>query len=520
MGSRENRRKKSKLAEENIRGAEKKKDRNRLMWFGSLVLLILIVVTFVGAPVITNLGSSERIIFGTYNGKPIEFKPGNYFARQRDFIANQIQNDGQDENVEWQIYQVWKEAYDRTVIHTALLDMADSSGMTVTEEKLDLAIVEEGPYTVNGEFNERLYNAASNAEKQADRKFMLESILSGQVRQDLLTPIIPKAEIEFIKSMASVERKFRYITYTFSEYPSDEVMAYGQENRDTFRTMGLSRITIKSGEDDGKTILTRLQDDPSLFGELARTHSEDAYADRGGEMGAVRFYSAESFFKNTEDTEYVFSLEEGEISRLIDAPAGWTIYRCDSAAEYPDFSSEEEIAEIRSYMNRFERGRIEDHLYAAAEDFITDAGSNGFESAALIRGKLYKETDSFPVNYGNLSFQFYGTEYPVFQGITVNGSPSQELRGAESNVFFLKEIHSLEEQELSSPLILDNGLVVMQCTGVIEVPEEELQSVEMFYPVAAQYWYEQDMSRTVLASGVFEDNFNSEFSRLFLNQQQ
>ncbi len=489
------------------------------MWFGSLVLLILIVVTFVGAPVITRISKSNRIIFGTYKGKPIEFKPGNYFSRQRDYIADQVQESAQGENLEWQIYQVWKQAYDQTVVHTALLEMAESCGMVITDEKLDLTIVEEGPYTVNGEFNERLYKNASNAEKQADREYMLESIIAGQVRQDILTPLIPRAETEFIKDMASTERAFRFISYNFSEYPAGKVEEYGRENRDLFRIMNLSRITIKSGKQDAETILQRLRDDPTLFGELAGTQSQDAFAEKGGEMGIVSYYNAESFFKDTEDAEYIFGLDEGEISRLIDAPSGWAIYRCDSEAEYPDFSSSETIAEVRAYMNRFERGLIEDYFYNSAEDFIQDAVSSGFESAALSRGKLYKETDPFPVNYGNLSFRFYGTSYPVFQGITVDGSPSEELRGAETNRYFLSEIHSLNTGEISSPLILDDSVVVVQCTEVRYVPEEELQMIDMFYPAAVQYWYEEDLTRIVLNSEAFEDNFNAEFTRLFLNQE-
>ena len=266
MGSRENRRRKSRISEENIRSAEKKKSGNRLMWFGSLILLVLIVVTFVGAPVITRFSKSNRIIFGTYNGTPIEFKAGNYFSRQRDYIANQMENSGQSDNIEWQIYQVWKQAYDRTVVHTALLDMAESSNMTVTDDRLDRAIVENGPYTVDGEFNERLYNSTSNAEKQADRTFMLESILSGQVRQDLLTPSLSDAEIGFIKSMASTERQFRFISFSFADFPESSIREYAEENAEKFRSMSLSRITIKSDMKDAQTLLSRLRDDPTLFG--------------------------------------------------------------------------------------------------------------------------------------------------------------------------------------------------------------------------------------------------------------
>ncbi|MBN2049496.1 MAG: peptidylprolyl isomerase [Spirochaetales bacterium] len=521
MGSRENRRRKSKLAEDNIRSVEKKKSSNKLMWFGSLILLVLIVVTFIGAPLLTQFSSSERIIFGTYKGKSIEYKAGNYFSKQRDYLADQIQDSERDyENIEWQIYQIWKEAYDRTVLHTALLELSESSEMLITDEQLDRMIVEQGPYLVDGEFSERLYNNTSNAEKQTNRSFMLESVKADLVRQDLLTPVISDAEADFIKSMASVERKFRFITFPFSEFPKDRIAAYGEENRDLFRKISLSRITIKSDKKAAETVYQQLQQDPLLFGDLARSHSEDAYAEKGGEMGSIRYYSALSMFSESSDVDYIFDLQPGEVSKIIEGPSGFMIYRCDIAAGYADLTSELEIQEVRNYMERFERGIIEDYFLQAGEDFLSEAETNGFESAALLRGKLYKETDYFPVNYGNLAFQFYGTAYPVFQSITVNGEINQLFQSAARDLFFLSAIHSLNEGEYSEPLILDDNIVIMECTGVKTVPDEELEMLTMVYPAAVQYWYDQDFTRLVFQSEDFEDNFNQEFTRIFLSQEQ
>jgi hypothetical protein len=106
------------------------------------------------------------------------------------------------------------------------------------------------------------------------------------VVQDLLFSIKTSgAEKSFMLAMASPERSFRYVAFPFNAFPDDQYRAFGLENAHLFTRMKLSRITIRSGERDAKAIRDRILADPSAFEESARSHSQDGFADKGGEMG-------------------------------------------------------------------------------------------------------------------------------------------------------------------------------------------------------------------------------------------
>lgn len=65
---------------------------------------------------------------------------------------------------------------------------------------------------------------------------------------------------------------------------------------------------------------TQVNQDPSLFESLARTHSEDAFAARGGEVGAVAKGRLEPTYENI-----AFSLEPGELSPAFETDAGFYV---------------------------------------------------------------------------------------------------------------------------------------------------------------------------------------------------
>ena len=83
MPSREIRRVNQKKTAEKAPSGEEKKKKKSFLYIFSLVLLVLIIVTFIGVPVVGNAGRSQgRVIFGTFAGKNIEFIYGNFFSNQ------------------------------------------------------------------------------------------------------------------------------------------------------------------------------------------------------------------------------------------------------------------------------------------------------------------------------------------------------------------------------------------------------------------------------------------------------
>ncbi len=95
MSSRELRRASQKKGENVSETMEKRRESHPFLYGFSVVVLVVVVVTFVlagpGGPLSRGgAGSNGSIVFGSYNGHEISYYPGSYFAQQRDAIANQI----------------------------------------------------------------------------------------------------------------------------------------------------------------------------------------------------------------------------------------------------------------------------------------------------------------------------------------------------------------------------------------------------------------------------------------------
>ena len=176
----------------------------KALYIFSIIILVIIVVTFVGAPVVGKLEGPGRIIFGYYKDKPIEYVPGNYFSRQRDLLAEQLRSQGdQNSSFDAQVYQVWRGAYDRTVFHTALVKMMEESGYSVSENLVDESLASYPAFMENGEFSVKRYQQTPASERYLIRKSVRESLLFQGYLQDLGTIPISTQEIQFLKSCFS-----------------------------------------------------------------------------------------------------------------------------------------------------------------------------------------------------------------------------------------------------------------------------------------------------------------------------
>ena len=112
--------------------AQKKREMHPFLYAFSVVVLVIIVVTFILAPATRGTGGRSSFIFGYYKGKPIEYVPDNYFSRRKDAVADQLRQSGDQGDVAAKAYQVWRTAFDQTVLHTAILTEAEAGGLWIT----------------------------------------------------------------------------------------------------------------------------------------------------------------------------------------------------------------------------------------------------------------------------------------------------------------------------------------------------------------------------------------------------
>jgi hypothetical protein len=497
-----------KASEQNT--VEKKKTQHPMMWIFSLIILVIIVVAFVIAPALGGRsGQSARLIFGYYNGEAIEFLPGSYFERQRDAYAEQLQNmgDQNSDNYQWQALQVWKGAYDATVVHTAILQQAERSGLHISGQELDRTIAKYGPYQKNGKFSAEVYRQTPNAEKVATRELFEENLIHERWVNDLMDIPSSSGEKKFFANLATPERQFQYVGYSLSDYPEVAVRSYVESKPDRFRRMKLSRISLTLDEKEARNIYSQLQETPDRFEELAQNHSSDENAEKGGDMGWVRYYELLQAFEESDKADMVFSLGRGEISDLIETSYGWVIYRCDEPAVAPDLENPEEIDAVRSYLIQNERGLVEDYFIDRAKTFIEAAKKSGFGIAARQNDLEAITTNYFPINYGG-SFFLKTIE-------SENGSAL--LSNAQSNERVLKDLFSLEEKGITEPFVLGNSIVVAQLLDEREAPEEELRQIESYFPYIVATFRNQEIRNHFLQSDKLEDNFMQVFARYFMN---
>lgn len=482
--------------------AEKRKETHPFLYAFSIVILIVIAVTFLGGPALSRAGGSGRIIFGYYKGKPIEFFPGNFFSQRKDIIADQLRKGGEQDDLQVQAYQVWRTAFDQTVLHTAILTEADESGVWISEDKLDDTLITSGPYAIDGEFSEERYKATPSTERMAYRKLYREQLIHEQYIEDIFQAKRESAgEKQFLASMVDEQRRFSLVSFPFEDYPKEEIEAFAQQNQERFRRIKLSRILIKSNEREAGEIRNKLIDRTGSFEELARAHSKDIYAEKGGEMGWRYYYDLEADFEDSEPVETIFQLQETEISPVLESRFGWIIYRCDTPALEPDFNLEETVQIVRNYMMRYEKGMIEDYVLSQAESFRERVDDVGFLGATLETDYSVGLTDYFPLNY-----QSYYFLSPV-------RSPQEQVNlsaAAFSEDFFIQAF-SLAPGEVSSPILLDDQVIVLRLEDIREPPQREMELLDDYHTYYAQQSSEQDLQNALLNPDYIQDDFDRTF---------
>ncbi len=504
---------KQKISNENIIAIEKKHKAHPVMWIISIVILVVIVVTFIGAPIAGKNNSGRNLVFGSYDGVDIAYNVGSYFYEQVNSIAENYRDQLNSSNAYFIQFQVWRTAYDNAVYRAAAIKEAKNSGVRISGNAVDEAIVQYGPYMENGEFSENMYAQSSNTEKKSVRDRFSDDLYYSRFAADLTSDAVNNNEADFLKALAETVKKFRYTVFPFSDFPTEEIAKYGSENPELFQTIMLSKITVNSSKKDAEQIYNKLLETPDMFSDLAKNQSSDAFAEKGGEMGSRYYYDMKNLIGDDESLKTIFSLKTGEISTVIDDDNSWVIYRCDKAPVFADMDKDSDIAVVKSYMELYAKGEIEDYLVAKADNFVDFAKTEGFEKAAADYAFSIYETNEFPVIYGNPSISYYGQNIPIFTQLE-SDSPA-DFSGAAVNEFFLKSIDGLSLNDITDAIILDDSVVVFQLVDEKKQEGEQLESIPSMVTYASQNWLSTEFRDIVFQSDKFKDNFAKTFSSVF-----
>ena len=502
----------------NASGKEKGSKSN-FIYIGTIIILVITIVAFVFMPSGNTGGSNGTTFdFGSYNGKHITSAQGGYLVKQVSIVNDALRQQGlSEQNYQLYAYQVWRQAFERTVYHYGVLDAVKQAGGAVTENFIDDQMADDPSFQENGKFSPKLYRETPNATKLSLRDDIRDNSLAALYTNEVNAMAPSSQEIAFLKDMAKETRTIAFAALPLSAYPESEVASWAAANAKLFSHLKLARVSVAKSQADAEKLLKQVKAGTVSFEDAAKKNSADAYAEKGGSMGAKYYYEIMADIEKKEDVDSLAALKAGEYSGVLKTLSGsWVFFKAEADATPADMADPVVLKDARAYMLRFERGLLEDWASAQGET-LSATPSADFEKACKAAGLEVKESGPFPLNYGDIDFVAYGQRIPLMRKIDSAAAP--ELAEASGNEAFLAAVFSLAPGAVSKPIVLGDNIVVVKVKEAGAASEEDLASLSLYYPYFFQQKTSYEMNSIFLKSPLLKDNFMNVFFKYFMPKQ-
>jgi hypothetical protein len=482
-------------------------------FIGTMLILLIVIVAFVLVPAVPGVGGAgaERS-FGSYSKTPITLVPGNYFARQvqgYEELYRYYYGDSYDAGNIFQTYQMWRSAFEDTVIHLAKLEEMKKVGYAAPVEVVNREIARLPQFQENGRFSSLKYRQMDKMAQRVLFREVQESLAETRYTNDVVNTLpVSSNEAAFMSRMASPQRLFDMALFSLYDYPETELTAYVASNTALFRVVHLSQITINSNEREANQILATVRDGSSSFEDAAKNHSQDSYAETGGDMGIKMAYELTSLIPGEADRETLLSLPRGGVSPLIKLDSGWAFFRAEEEPREPDMSDTTLNARVRLYMMEFERGRIEDWYVDRANELAASINALGFDEA-LAEAELEKTSfGPVPLNYGDVGL--FTTLSSLSDAAAISAAVS-----ADQN--FWQTAFSTPIAAPSRPIVIGTYVAVLYPVSETALDETSIESIESSY---SSYWIGNTMNQALRSSFLTSDKLDDQFSTAYFQYFQ
>ena len=524
--------KKKNLAEQESGFSElaKRFKEHPFIFTGTIILLVFIIIAFVFVPTLPSFQQDkEGLVFGYYNGKAIT--QNSYFNSVLQETASMMNFDLQgDYGINSTVaMQVWYQAFVRTFIHMATLDEMKKTGYVVPSREIDRLVASRPEFQEDGLFSSVKYNSIGKSRQQALWRNTEEEFITNKFLNDFMGLKISNAEKDFIGAMAYPERTFDLVSLPRSSYPDSELIAFAAANQGLFKNIHLSRITMNS-EKEARQLLESIQNGKIAFEDAARNHSTDYDKDKGGDMGRLMAYEIFTEILEESDRDEVTSLRSGGISSLLKAPNdSWIFFRAEENPYTADMTQEDALYKVRSYMERFEGGRIENWLVSIIEEMTAASRQQDMLLSEYIASLQEQLNDESPIrlraladatlnsvgpislNYNNMGGTMSERGLQLFTN-TLSSELHPELSGAASNEVFWRNAFLTPLNTPSSPFTLGYSIIVLTPTEENHGDDESILNIANFYQWGFMYnAIGADVNGAFMESSNFENNFYEVF---------
>lgn len=509
---------------------------NSLIKFGSYAILIILIVTFVGAPILSNSGSNgANLKFGKYASYEITYESNNYFGQSVQELIEQYSSQFSKDNTNFFISTAWRQGFDKTVLHYALLDNAKISKYEPSKESILDIIATYPSLQTDGEFDIKLYNTVSDSTKKKMFEFQKEVSTSSKIYEDIIDiTYVNSKEMDFLEKLNNNRRAFNYVRFSKLEIQDQDFLKeYGIKNKDKFKKIEFKSITVET-ESEAQTIYDRIINQETTFEESVSAFSIDSAKENNGERGSLYAYQIENDdgevalnilqeLQNTEDISEVVAISSGNFA----------IYSLLSEIIEPDFNIlnviNEQILEsdkdtphidsllddIQDYLNTHEPAIVEDKILNISEEFILEANKTDFISVADNFALEVGTIPLAPLNVDNISI--------LDSMISEDGPGISQLVSEQdilSDLFILESI-----DDISKPYIVSDYVYVFQLTNIVNSATAKNNDTTIYendYKNQVNMFI-QDTNTQLIRKAVIEehkltDNFNKSFQTIYDSQ--
>lgn len=487
--------------------------KNTAYTIGSLIILLICAFVFVILPVFTGGAGAQQgdtPVFGKYNGKEIRYEAGSDFQDYVQQYGQMFQQYGQQMDSST-YYYIFNYAFDSTVLKFAYTDYVNKSGYKVSDAAVKREMI---PYfsDANGKYSDKLYRQAPDSEKLSLQNQIAKSLVAQRYYDDnfgsqtqsfggqaLFGMKESTSELDFLAAYGNKKRGFKMAVFPLKDFPTEEKVKFGKANAAKFNLFDMSVITVEDKSTASK-VAKRIANGEITFEDAVTEYSEKNFSNTEGKLNNKYQYQIENILNDKADLAKISDLSTGSVSDVIQTTIGYSIFKADGNKTTPDFDDESTISSVSSYISNYEATVIEDYFSAKAKDFTTAAMNTSFDAACESLNINNVDVAPFPLNYGSVAIS------------TSVDTSIEGLNGADTNENFLTTAFSLKMNEISSPIVMNNNIVVIQYTT-----EENASETENAVLSELDNYDSDSSHQFIMNSDKLENNFATVYFKNFMN---
>lgn len=476
---------------------------------GSILILVLAAISFIFIPAMVQSAGNEIPPFGYYDKKPIEYKQGSYFTNLVQMYSDQVGS----ANVQNAYFDIFNSAFTGSVLNIAFSSAVEKSGYVVPAPQVDRAMLPYF-YDTNGVYSPKIFNDTPDSTKIELRNAMEDNLIFQRYTEDVFGSQTeklgtytmyglksPSAEKNFVSMMDTNKRGFSLASFSLLDYPDTEVAKWGESNKDLFTRYDMSVISVADAT-TAETVLGRIKNNELVFEDAVTEYSTNYYSGTDGKLTSAYKHQLQNILTDATSLTALQNLPAGQISEVMQTQNGYAIFKNNAAPTPADMTDADTLTAVRSHMSANEKGIIEDYFLNIAKDFWTAASTSSFAEACTQFNITSVDIPPLALNYGNSPVL---TSLQAADGSMVN---------AEQNENFLKTIFSMKLNEISSPMVLNDNVVVLQYTQ--EDNTVSAENTASTFAMYSTYFDQTSVQNSIMSSDKLENNFLQVFYKYIM----